>query len=159
VPDQGAPLGDAHELTVTTDAALGMLLNSDEIDRSILEAPPSVLRRWIVDEARGVGLSEEDAAVLAEGATAAARAPGVAEVVLTELRRAPPIRDELDAAKARREELMIVDPVSIAAGALLVAVLKVRRVKLSKSGGVDVSFDPVKSEVVTAVLGFLKGGA
>ena len=134
MPDQGTPDRDAHELTVMTDAALGMLLDGGEIDRSILDAPPSVLRRLIVDEARNVGLSEADVAILADGATASPQAPGVAKVVLTELRRAKPIRDELDAATARREELMVIDPISIAAAALLVTVLEVRRIKISKSG-------------------------
>jgi hypothetical protein len=155
--DQGTPGRNWHELMVMTDAALGMLLEGGELDRTILNAPPSVLRRLIIDEALGLGLSEEDTAVLVEGATSSPQALGVAEVVLTELRREKPIRDDLDAATARRGELMFIDPGSIAAAALLVAVLKVRRIKVSKSEGMDVAFEPVKSAVVNALLGFLKG--
>ena len=144
---------DAHELTVMTDAAIGVLLSNSDTDTSILDAPPSVLRRLLVDEARRIGLTDEDAAILADGATSAPKVAGVADVLLTELRQSQPIREELDAANARRDELMVIDPVSIAAAALLLAALKVRRVKISKADGVDLSFDPVKSEMVKAVLG------
>lgn len=150
---------EAHELTIMTDAALGVLLADGEVDRAILDAPPSVLRRMIVEEARSAGLTDEDATVLADGATTPSRAGGVAGAVLTELCRTEPIREELDAAAARRDELMAVDPLTIGAAVLLVAVLKVRRIKISKSKGLDVSFAPLKSEIIQAVLQFLRGGS
>jgi hypothetical protein len=149
---------DTRAVAVRTDAVLGMMIDDGGLDRSILDAPPSILRRMVVEEARSAGLSEEDAAALADSVTASSHADAVARVVLEQLWRAEPLRDELDAATQRRDELMAIDPITITSVALFVAVLKVRRIKVSRKGGLDMSFEPIRSEVLRAVLDFVRGG-
>lgn len=152
------PEEDARETAVRTDAVLGLLIDAGGLDRSVLDAPPSVLRRLVEDEARSAGLSPADTAALAEGVAQPSQAAAVAHLVLGELWRADELRGELDAASRQRDELMAVDPISISALALFVAVLKVRRIKVSKRDGVDMSFEPIRAEVLRAVLGLVKGG-
>jgi hypothetical protein len=52
---------------------------------------------------------------------------------------------------------MAIDPITIASVALFVAVLKVRRIKVSRKDGLDMSFEPIRFEVLRAVLDFVKG--
>ena len=153
----GVPSEGEQELTVVTDAALGLLMQSPEVDRSIVDAPPSVLRVEILDAARQNGISDEDAEMLARAATSEIDATGLAEVLIAGLRHTEAIREELDLAAARRGELMVIDPISVGAAALLLAVLKVRRVKVSKKDGVDISFDAARPGILSGVLAFIKG--
>jgi hypothetical protein len=81
----------------------------------------------------------------------------VAQTVVAELQRDDALAGEIADAYERREDLMAVDPLTISAAALLLLVLRVRRVRISKRDGVDVTLDPLKADVVKAVLSFVGG--
>jgi hypothetical protein len=76
---------------------------------------------------------------------------------VAELRRDEALAGEIAEAYERRKDLMAVDPLTISAAALLLLVLRVRRVRISKQEGVDVTLDPLKADVVKAVLSFVGG--
>jgi hypothetical protein len=134
--------GSEHELALLTDAAIGVLtdpaITDDPILLNLEDAPPSVLKNGIVESAEAIGLSAEDANKLASVATSSGPAPQVAEILIAQLKRNEQLSAEIAETYSRRSELMVVDPITIGAAALLLCVLRVRRVKLSKNG-IDIS--------------------
>jgi hypothetical protein len=101
-------------------------------------------------------LSAEQAALVAEASMDADRRSGLAPAVVSALQVDPALATEISDAFSNRRDLMAVDPVTIALGALLLLVLRVKRVRVSKDG-VEVDLDPLKSDVVKAALSFVAG--
>lgn len=150
-----------QELAQLTDAAVGLLGVAGEgpDPAEVLQMPDTVLRRELHDAAVEQGLSDDEAARLAEAATEAASAPVVARAVLTELQREDALADELEDSYERRGDLMAVDPLTITAGALLLLVLRIKTVRVSRQEGVAIEFTPLKGSIVGSVFRFLGGGA
>jgi hypothetical protein len=148
------PERDAAKLA---EAAIGVLEVADEEAPDLQLLPPAAMRQQIAEAAEAIGVTPEDAAQLAEAAVSENLAPGVAEVVVSELERDDALAAEIADAYERRRDLMAIDPLTISAAALLLLVLKVRRVRISKREGVDITLDPLKPEVVKAVLSFVGG--
>jgi hypothetical protein len=157
---QGSGAVNEHELALMTDAAIGVLADPAITDDPILlnldDVPPSVLKNGIIESAQAAGLSAEDASMLASVVTSPGPAPEIAEILLTQLKRNEQLNAEIAETYRRRSELMVVDPITIGAAALLICVLRVRRLKLSKKG-VDISFDPLKADMVKVLLDWLRG--
>jgi hypothetical protein len=148
------PSSDA-ELAKLTEAAIGVLAQAGDADDELAELesmPAAAIADEIAAAGRSLGVEADDAARLADAAATPAQAPSVARAVLTELIRDEGLGEELDDAYRRRGDLMAIDPLSISAAALLVLVLRVRRVRISKRAGADIELDPLKPEVVNAVL-------
>lgn len=139
------------------EAAIGVLEPADEDGADLQSMPPAALRAEITAAAQSLGVTAEDAARLAEAAARDDLAPGVAEAVVAELQRDEALAEEIADAYERRQDLMAVDPLTISAAALLLLVLRVRRVRVSRKDGVDVTLDPLKADVVKAVLSFVGG--
>jgi hypothetical protein len=140
------------------EAAIGVLEVADEEAPDLQLLPPAVVREQIAEAAEALGVPPDEAARLAAAAASEELAPGVAVAVVAELERDDALAGEIADAYERRRELMAIDPLTISAAALLLLVLRVRRVRVSKQAGVDVQLDPLKPEVVKAVLGFVGGG-
>jgi DNA-binding transcriptional MerR regulator len=157
---QGSGAGSEHELALLTDAAIGVLADPTVTDDPILlnldDVPASVLKNGIIESAQAIGLSVEDANMLASVANSSGPAPQIAEILLAQLKRNEQLNEEIAETYRRRSELMVVDPITIGAAALLLCILRIRRLKLSKSG-LDISFDPLKADMVKALLDWLKG--
>ena len=143
-----------------TEATIGLLLGSVEDDAlaDVESIPPAVILREIVKAAESLGCTVEEATQLANVVSRQELAPDIAKAVVAELGRNESLGQEIADSFERRSELMVVDPLTISAAALLLLVLRVRRVKLSKDG-LDVRLDPLKGDVVKVVLNFLGGGS
>jgi hypothetical protein len=139
------------------EATIGVLEVADEEAPDLQLLPPAVVREQIAQAAEAIGVAPEEAAQLAEAAASEDLAPGVAQAVVAELERDEALAGEIADAYERRSDLMAIDPLTISAAALLLLVLRVRRVRISKQEGVDVTLDPLKPEVVKAVLSFVGG--
>jgi hypothetical protein len=146
-----------RDVAKLAEAAIGVLEPADEEGADLQSLPPAVIREQIAAAAQSLGVTPEDAAQLAAAAARDDLAPGVAQAVVAELQRDDALAEEIADAYARRQDLMAVDPLTISAAALLLLVLRIRRVRISKKGGVDVTLDPLKADVVKAVLGFVGG--
>jgi hypothetical protein len=139
------------------EAAIGVLEPADEEGADLHSLPPAVIQEQIAAAAQSLGVTPEEAAQLAVAAAREDLAPGVAQTVVAELQRDEALAGEIADAYERRQDLMAVDPLTISAAALLLLVLRVRRVRISKKDGVDVTLDPLKADVVKAVLSFVGG--
>jgi hypothetical protein len=139
------------------EAAIGVLEPADEEGVDLQTMPRSVMQEQIAAAARSLGVTAEESARLAEAAAREDLAPDVAQAVVAELQRDEALADEIADAYERRKDLMAVDPLTISAAALLLLVLRVRRVRVSKKEGIDVTLDPLKADVVKAVLSFVGG--
>lgn len=139
------------------EAAIGVLEPADEEGGDLESLPPAAIQEQIAAAAESLGVTAEEAARLAAAASREDLAPDVARAVVEELQRDEALAGEIADAYERRQELMAVDPLTISAAALLLLVLRVRRVRVSKQGGVDVTLDPLKADVVKAVLSFAGG--
>jgi len=60
----------------------------------------------------------------------------------------------MNEAYRRRSEMMLADPGTLAAAALLLLVLKLKKVHVS-SGATEVDFYPIKNEILQALKGLL----
>jgi hypothetical protein len=153
--------GSEHDLALLTDAAIGVLADPANTDDPVLlnlkDVPSTVLEHEIITSAQAAGLSAEEARLLAANATAHGSASQLADIMLAQLKRSGELAAEIDDTYHTRSELMVVDPITISAAALLICILRIRRVRLSRKKGVDISFDPLKPDVVKAVLEWLRG--
>lgn len=139
------------------EAAIGVLEPADEEGADLQSLPPAAIQEQIAAAAESLGVTADEAAQLAAAASREDLAAGVARTVVAELQRDEALAGEIADAYERRQELMAVDPLTISAAALLLLVLRVRRVRVSRQDGVDVTLDPLKADVVKAVLGFVGG--
>jgi hypothetical protein len=141
------------------EATIGLLQGGieDETLAEVESMPPSVVQREITAAAESLGVSAEAALQLADATSQENLATGITRTVVAELSRDESLGREIADSYERRAELMVVDPLTISAAALLLLVLRVRRVRLSKKEGLDVSLEPLKGNVVKAVLSFVGG--
>lgn len=141
------------------EATIGVLQGGvgDDPLLEVESMPRDVVEREIAAAAESVGVSSQEASQLADAVSQQDLAPGIARAVVAELSRDERLSDEIADSYGRRGELMAVEPVTITAAALLLLVLRVRRVRLSKQEGLDVTLEPLKGDVVKAVLGFVGG--
>jgi hypothetical protein len=146
-----------QDIAKLAEAAIGVLAPEDADGADLQSMPPSVIQYEIAAASASLGLTADEATRLAEAAAREDLAPGLAQTVVTELRRDEALAGEIAEAYERRKDLMAVDPLTISAAALLLLVLRVRRVRISKQEGVDVTLDPLKADVVKAVLSFVGG--
>lgn len=146
-----------QDIAKLAEAAIGVLAPEDDDGADLQSMPPGVIQGEIAAASESLGLTADEAARLAEAAAREDLAPGVAQAVVAELQRDEALAGEIAEAYERRKGLMAVDPLTISAAALLLLVLRVRRVRISKQEGVDVTLDPLKADVVKAVLSFVGG--
>jgi hypothetical protein len=146
--------GDMAKLA---EAAIGVLEPAYEEGADLQSLPGAVIREEIAVAARSLGVAPEEAAQLAAAAGREDLALGVAQAVLAQLQRDDALAEEIADVYGRRQDLMAVDPLTISAAALLLLVLRVRRVRVSKQEGIDVTLDPLKADIVKAVLSLVGG--
>ena len=149
------------ELGKMTEAAIGVLAETDTDDPELIgieELPMSVLQARIAAAVESFGVPLADARVLADMTTRSESAPHVARTVLTSLSSDVALSEEISDAYSRRAELMVIDPLTISAAALLLLTLKIRRVKVSRQG-VDISLDPLKQGMIQALLSSISGSS
>jgi hypothetical protein len=147
------------DLGKLTEAAIGVLAAAGDDPQlaDVQSMPAGVLKEQITGAAEGLGFPAERAARLSDLATRAESASDVARTVLAELTRDEALAAEVAESNRRRQDLMVIDPLTISAAALLLLALRIRRVRVSKKDGVDVQLDPLKADIVEAVLGFFHG--
>jgi hypothetical protein len=158
-PESGGGMPNDNQMAQWVEAAIGVVGADAEgraIAAQVIELPPRVLRRQLEEAIVAQGFSAEQAALVAEASMDADRCSGLAPAVVSALQVDPALATEISDAFSNRRDLMAVDPVTIALGALLLLVLRVKRVRVSKDG-VEVDLDPLKSDVVKAALSFVAG--
>jgi hypothetical protein len=141
---------DDRELNRLVEAATEVLAEHEGSGFNGL--PPGVLgdelRRAFADD--GVTIGQEAAHRLVYGGDQEA----IVRPVLMQLGREPAIAEEIAEAYEARRRMMMVDPASIAAGALLLLVLKLRRVRVEK-GIVEVDFYEASKTALEAARSYL----
>jgi hypothetical protein len=141
-----------RELGVLTECAVAVIAEAagDNPDvRELRELPPSALAPDLADalSRSGVTVGEREIDQLCEDSHAS-RVLAIA--LLQQACTIPALRAEIDAAYVARQRMMVADPVTIVSIALVVLVMKLRRVKLGRDG-VDVTLDPVRNVVAKIV--------
>jgi hypothetical protein len=143
------------ELRALVEASIEVLQQDGaaSVEDDVLELPPGALRRELRSALIENGVeADEHAAEEVLQRTEMSRP--VALALLGEIAREPALAQEIEAAYRARQGMMVVDPATLLAGALLVLALKLKRVKV---GDVDVSFYPMKERALTAVRDILAG--
>jgi hypothetical protein len=141
-----------EDLAVLVAAAIDVVKEHSEdsaVDVEVDALPASVLRTELV---QGLELDEETVDRMIDGGDAS-RAVGLA--LLREIGDQPELRAEIEQAYEDRKQMMIVEVGLIAAAALLVLVMKVKKIKVVKGEGVTVDFDPFRPEMVKGVKSLL----
>jgi hypothetical protein len=142
---------DDGELSALVQAASSVLArrgDAAESAREIQRMPRSVAERELVTE---LGEEAETLEAKAVAGLLDDRARESACAVLQELGRDPRLRSAIDDAYRARDDLMFVDPGTLAVAGLVLLAMKVRRVRIGKEG-LDVQFDPVREGVVGRLL-------
>lgn len=137
-------LSDA-QLRHLSEAAISVLWEQtpDPVVQSPALLPPTVLTSQL-----GEALQDHSLAERMTSDERLLRTAGLA--VLAQLAAEPALAAEIDAAYRARQELMIVDGGVLIGGALLLAVFKLKRIKIGKDG-VEVNFYQAKADVLTAI--------
>lgn len=146
-----------RELGMLTESAAAVIADAagDDPDvRELRELPPSALTPDLADELSQAGVIVDEQALdrLCEDIQASRT---LAIAFLEQACTIPALRTEIDAAYAARRRLLVADPATIVSVALLVLVLKLRRVKLGRDG-LDVTFDPVRGTITSIINDLLK---
>lgn len=81
----------------------------------------------------------------------------VAIALLQEIGREPTLAQEIENVWRERRGMLVVEPASILAAALLLLVLKVKKVKVSKKEGVTVDFTKISTGALGKVFEFAGG--
>lgn len=140
---------DDAELTMLVEAAASVIADhTDEAGaRTYLEMPPrpagQILKSTLADA--GVAVDEEAAAELVRDQKAARQ---LTVRVLRSLAQQPILAAEIEAAYRDRQRMLVIDAGLISAAALLLLVLKLKRVKI---GGVDVSFYDARQSALDSI--------
>jgi hypothetical protein len=148
------------DLAQLTDAAIGALMDQADAGgpvEDVLAMPPRVLAEQLREALQAEGLAPAEAAQVAATVTREDLAPDVVRAVLSSMSLNEPLADEIAANFDRRRDLMAIDPLTIGAVALLVLVLRVKRVRVSKDAGVEVDLAPLKVDVLKSIVGFVSG--
>jgi hypothetical protein len=143
---------DDAELRALVRAATSVLArrgDAPESARDVSRMPRSVIVRELRMELRAQATIVDPDAVagLVDGELARESACAV----LREVGRDANLRAAIDDAYRAADDLMFVDPATLAVAGLVLLAMKVRRVRVGKEG-VDVQFDPVKEGVVARLL-------
>jgi hypothetical protein len=135
----------ADGLQLLMRAASAVLLDGTDEDelQDLVSAPPEVLADDASRTLEEEGVSADPAAV-AELARAGTRDRELALGLLAQICAMPPLRAEVDARYESLKRMMVLDPVTVAAVALLVLVIKLRKVKVGREG-VELTLDPIKA--------------
>lgn len=135
-----------NQLDALSDDELSMLVEAAKhviADSSDAEEAPGYLAMPVsrVGEAIAGSLQDDGTATEPDDVTAVLRDDGQARHIAVQTLRAigdePALAEQVAAAYRARREMMAVDAGLVAAGALLLLVLKLKRIKV---GGVDISF-------------------
>lgn len=135
---------DDFDLALVVQAAVDVLRDHDGQVGRVEEMPPRVLRRE-ASSSLGVDEGAVDRATID-----ARRSRAVALSLLADLAREPTLAAEIESAYDVRKRMMFVDPGTIAAFALLLLVLKLRRIRIGK-GQTDIEFYEVRPETLAEV--------
>jgi hypothetical protein len=143
---------DDRQLGLLVQAAAAVLAGAGDGDdlRQATELPAGALAADLGGALAEQGVAADEGAVrrLVE-AGERDRQLGIA--LLRQVCAVPALRAEVDAAYAARQRMMVVDPGTVLAAAVLLLVLKLRRVKVGREG-VEVTLDPVRQ----GMLGFVQ---
>jgi hypothetical protein len=146
---------DDAELQALLTAATSVVADASD-DPSAAEIPMMPTRVALSEVAgslRDAGLHVDDAAVarLTDDPVASRQ---LTVAVLRQLAANPSMAAEIEAAYEARRGMMVIDPLTISAMALLLFVLKLKRVKLGRA---EVTFFEAKEGVLKAVRGLVGG--
>lgn len=154
----GSPFDDLRSLSdqqlkKLVEAAFTVIEPADlsEVDEfDARTAPPTVLRSEVSTGLKSY-VSEDTAAKALDSLQSSVEDRAIAIALLTAMGSQPAMRSEIEAAYMRRSDMMFVDPVSLSILALVVLIIKVKRVRVRK-GRLDVDFESLKPEVLRALL-------
>ena len=149
-------LDDAELETLIAAASAVMADRADTpAAREALTMAPGPTARELRFELQGAGveIDAEDAERLVSDEGASREA---AIAALRELGKEPVLAEEIEEAWQARRGLMVIDAGLVSAGALLLLVMKLKRVKVGK-GQAEVDFYEVKDGVLGALRRFLQG--
>jgi len=143
--------GQRKDLVESAVAVLRDGLQPDEAITS--DMPASVVRGQMAAALAEAGLpaSEQDASA----AMSSASGPDAVLTMLSALAQVPGLREEIEQAYRRRQDMMVLDFGIITGPALMILLLKLKRIKINSSG-VDVQlYDAHKStiEMIRQMLG------
>jgi hypothetical protein len=140
-----------HELEGLVAAAISVLEEGadDPSLQNVADMPPGPTASELRSLLGGAGVEAEQAE-LEQLVTDEATARELALATLRELGREPQLAAAIEEAWRARSGMMIVDAGFVIAGALLLLVMKLKRVQVGK-GEVDVEFYEAKSETLGAV--------
>jgi hypothetical protein len=137
------------ERKALVDSAVAVLSKDlqpgDEISSDM---PASLVRGRMTAALSGAGLpaSQQDASA----AMSAASGEDAVVTMLTSLSQVPELRAEIEAAYQRRQEMMFLDMGVITGPALLILLLKLKRIKIGSSG-VDIQLYDAHSSTIEMV--------
>jgi hypothetical protein len=139
------------ELAYLTNAALAVIADHSSTD---IEGLTKLPHNATVDQARSA-LAEEGIDVDESGAATIVSDPQLDRSMALSLLRATresPLRDEIERVYRQMRDMMILDAGLLLGGAVLILVLKLKRIKI---GDNEVEFYEAKSEVLEAIRTFL----
>jgi hypothetical protein len=135
-----------EELRYLMEAAISVLWEQAQhpVVQSPTQLPPRALAtelRHLLGDETGVDRVVQDAQVSHD----------VGMAVLREIGQQPEVAAEVEAAYQARRDMLAVDAGLVLGAALLLAVLKLKQVKVGKRGGVDVQFHEVQTGVLDGI--------
>jgi len=142
-----------QDLSTLVAAAADVLAEGgdDPTAQETIEMPPGPAARELQSELTAAGLDVDEAA--ADGLVSDdAVSREVALVTLRELAKQPELAAEIEAAWKERSGMMVIDGGVLIGAALLLLVMKLKRVKVKD---VEVEFYEAKSDIVNAVRGLV----
>lgn len=133
------------DLAVVSAAAVHVVQETAALDND--EQPRSVIAQELRDalEESGLAVTAEEASFLVSDA-AATRV--LALTALAGFGADTTLRAEIDDAYAKRSDLMVLDPGSLLAGALVVLAIKLKRIKV---GDVKIEFFELKTNLIDQI--------
>lgn len=151
-----------EQLDDFTDAQLGILVESaifvlkqsaEQAGPAPQEIPPGPMVQALEDlmGERGV----EDTAAAGRIVQQPDLSRPVAILILKEIASVPELADEIETVWRERSDMLVVEPATIFAAALLLLVLKLKKVEVSKKKGVTVEFDKVSEGALGKILSFV----
>lgn len=142
-------------LATLVDSAIFVLHRSDAADTpSPTELPNSVLMKQLEQALTKRGV---DGAVAGNLVTQQGLSRPVAVAVLGAIATEPVLAQEVERVWQERGGLLFVGAETILGAALLLLVLKLKKVKVSKQTGTEIEFDKVSSGALGAILKFVGG--
>ncbi len=146
LPDEKLRMLVASLLSVLQDSTEQ---DSDDSMEDVATIPPGPLRRQLKEALAENGVAASDSQI-----NQIMESRPFAILLLQQIAQQPDLACEVEQAYKERQRMLVVDGGIILAGAVLVLVIKLKRIRANKKG-VDVEFSDLKADVLAQVRAFL----